>query len=366
MISRQSFRARANAIARNTLSPLPLAFWESAFPKDLIALCYHVVSDADLPHLQLYPYKNSEQFEADVVFARNRALTYRQVANCRTHGTPLPNNGILFTFDDGLVQCYDVIRPILERHGVDGVFFVTTDYLDDRETFFECALSLCLTAISALDGSRIDAVLDRLSCQPSFVRADPERETRSNGRLTATRLEIGDGAERRRLFAYAFGLNESDDALAGLCDALDIDAAAYARRTPMFMSSDAVRDLSADGFTIGAHGRKHRSLETASAEDLEREIVASCEAVAAITGQARVPFAFPYSGLGIDRIRLADIVRRNPIVELIFDSGCLRNDPKFIVNRVFTDAPTIDTGTRSNVPSALRDAWSVPSAWHRP
>jgi len=365
MISARLFKKHASALARATLAPIPLAFWESAFPKDMIALCYHVVSDADLPHLQLYPYKNASQFEADVTFARDRALTYRQVVDGRVDGAHLPRNGILFTFDDGLMQCYDVIRPILKRHGVDGVFFVTTDYLDDRETFFECALSLCLARIAALDEARAAEVLAHVSNTIPKIRFDAMRFGLAKGRMEATRLNVGDGGARRELLAHVFGLEERDVALPLLCELLHVDPQTYAARTPIFMSSDAVRSLVADGFTIGAHGRKHRTLENLSLQELECEMVASCEAVRAITGQSRVPFAFPYSGLAIDRVVLADIVRRNPIVELIFDSGCLRRDPDFIVNRVFTDAPAAVATERSNVPTVLREAWSIPSAWFR-
>lgn len=366
MIARRNIRDRANALARSTLAPLPLAFWERAFPKDVLALCYHVVSDSDLPHLQLYPYKSAAQFEADVLFARPRALGYRQVADHRLNGTPLPSNGILFTFDDGLIQCFDVMRPILRRHGVDGVFFVTTDYLDDRQVFFECALSLCLSAISTVSPERAAAILVEVERRHGTLPSDPTRRLRASQRLAATRLSFGDDEAHRSLIERAFQINEGDAELETLCATLEIDVAAYARATPMFMSRANVRELVAEGFTVGAHGRKHRSFERLSSTELEREIVASCEAVRSITGRARVPFAFPYSGLGIDRTVLAGILERNSVVEMIFDSGCLRNDPRFIVNRVFTDVPTPTLPiASSNVPLTLRESWSVPSAWYR-
>jgi len=162
MIEIASIKRRVNAFARTALTPVPLHFWQAAFPKDVVALCYHVVSDEDLPHLQLYPYKNAEQFEADVIFARSRATTYRQVADRRLEGKPLARNSILFTFDDGLTQCYDVARPILKKLGVDAVFFVTTDYLDDRETFFESTQSLCAAAIATIDAARARKILATL------------------------------------------------------------------------------------------------------------------------------------------------------------------------------------------------------------
>ncbi len=366
MISRQQLRDRANAIARTTLSPIPLAFWEYAFPKDVIALCYHVVSDVDLPHLQLYPYKTASQFEADVIFSRERAATYRQVVERRLRGSQLPSNSILFTFDDGLASCHNVIRPILKRNGVDAVFFVTTDYLDDAESFFECELSLCLWEIERLDSDRARSVLATLNSSAPLNMISPERQRLAQRRMSSTRLKLSREAVKREIALHAFGLSDGDEDLARLAALLGVDIAKYAEQRPMFMTRDEVRRLIADGFTVGAHGRKHRSFEVLTPEEIEREIVASCDAVRAITGQERIPFAFPYSGLGVDRQLIADILKRHSTIEMVFDSGCLRNDPNFIVNRVFADDPagSLDADV-SSVPGTLRDAWSVPSAWFR-
>ncbi len=355
-MSSPSLRARVNSVARTALGPLPLGFWERTFPKDLLALCYHVVSDDDVPHLKLYGYKNRRQFEADVRFARDRAVTYRRLREHRLGGAALPRNSILFTFDDGLAQCYDVIRPILLRERVDGVFFVTTDYLDDAEPFYECALSLCLDAAAR-------APLQVLATLAASTRNAAALE-RGMRRLQSIRHPVGDGDPRRPFYAWLLSLDESDGAdLARACTALGVDVAAYAARNPIFMSREQVRRLAADGFTVGAHGRKHRSLEDCDPVSIEREIVESCRVVSALTGQTRVPFAFPYSGVNIDRNSIAGIVERNEVVDLVFDSGCLRRDPRFIINRVFADAPSTAGG--SNIPATLRGAWSVPSAWFR-
>src|SRR5271166_2454178 len=154
-----ALRRGARSVARAALAPLPLQFWEGVFPKDAIALCYHMISDERLAHCRLYPHKNTQQFESDVLFAKDRAVTYRRLVEHRLFGAPLPRNSLLFTFDDGFAECYDTVRPILLQHGVDGVFFVTTNLLDDRAAFLECTLSQCLTAAELLPRDRVDALL---------------------------------------------------------------------------------------------------------------------------------------------------------------------------------------------------------------
>jgi peptidoglycan/xylan/chitin deacetylase (PgdA/CDA1 family) len=363
MMDRIALRNLANAAARRTLGRLPLRFWEAAFPKDLIALCYHMVSDEDLPHFQLFNYKSAGQFETDVTFARERTLTYRMLVQHRLHNAPIPRNSVLFTFDDGFAECFEVIRPILIKHGVDGVFFVTTDFLDDESMFLECTISRCINTVRNLSDEEVGALLRAAGIDAAALEADTLRFQRSMHRIAALRFRTDGHPARGTLYQWLLGFGTDDVAqLERACALLGVAAGGDSEHN-IFMSRAQVRQLAADGFTIGAHGLNHRPLEYRTRDDIEHEIVASCEAVRAITGQARVPFAFPHSGLQIDREIIADILARNPLVELIFDSGCLRRDPAFIVNRVFADEPSPTAAT--NVPTTLRDAWSVPSAWFR-
>ncbi len=352
MIGNRGLRRWANAVARTTLSGIPLELWQCVFPKDLVALCYHMVSDADLPHVQLYPFKTPAQFRADVVFARPWAVTYDAVVRSRVSGEALPRNSLLFTFDDGFAQCYDVVRPILLENKVDGVFFVSTSFIDNREIFSECELSLCIAASRVLPTARILQVAEYFAV-PMDIGGPSGLGTALDGHRA--RIAI---VEWLRSIHFGGGPN-----IAEICSQLGVDPIDYARANPIFMTRDQVRQLALDGFTVGAHGLNHRPLEHLSVQEIEQEMVASCLAVSEITKQERVPFAFPYSGLAIDRDVIAGILRRNSFIELVFDSGCLRRDPQFIVNRVFNDLPPASAS--SNVPDTLRNLWSLPSAWFR-
>lgn len=353
-----------NAIARTALGPLSLSLWQRLFPKDVIALCYHAVSDERLPHVRLYPYKSARQFEDDLTFVRERTVSYQQVVGRRLQGAKLPANSVLITFDDGFAECYEVARPILLRLGIDAVFFVTTEFLDEKKPFFECTMSLCADRVEKLSDEQAADVLRAIGFDRNTFHPSDRRYRRGQERLRQSRMHVKLGNPKALLLLWVMGAEVTDVSdLARLCNILDIDVANLTEKRPIFMSSAQVKQLASDGFTIGAHGLDHHLLEGLDVAAIEAEIVASCQAVRELTGQDRVPFAFPYTGLGIDRATLAGILRRNEIVELIFDSGGLRRDASFVVNRVFTDTPPDEPNT--NVPEALRGAWSIPSAWSR-
>ena len=51
---------------RAALGSIPLGVRQRLFPRDVVGLYYHVISDEDLPHLKHYAYKDESRFEADV------------------------------------------------------------------------------------------------------------------------------------------------------------------------------------------------------------------------------------------------------------------------------------------------------------
>jgi hypothetical protein len=225
-------------------------------------------------------------------------------------------------------------------------------------------MSLCITAIEGMTAPQAETAIASAGMSLDAMHRSPRQEVAS-GRFQMAAVAANQPPEKRLLLTWLLGLDNGKAAqLDQACALLGVDLRAYSSRRPIFMTSGQVRQLAADGFTIGAHGLNHRCLEGRSAIEIEREIVASCTRIRNLTGQQRVPFAFPYSGLRIEREILGDILRRNgDLVDLLFDIGWLRRDANFIVNRIFADEPPRDSET--NLPRLLQTAWMGPSAWFR-
>ena len=147
-----------------------------------------------------------------------------------------------------------------------------------------------------------------------------------------------------------------------LCERLGVQPEAYLRATQPYLTRAQIRALHADGFTIGAHSRSHRYLGDLSPQEAEAEIVESCRVIQEITGQASVPFAFPYFGGRLDRAWLGDLRRRHEMIGLYFDTDGLREDEPFVVQRVFGERFTRD----ATLEAILRRAWAQRPAWRRP
>ena len=112
--------------------------------------CTDVVADEPLPHIKhLYNYKTASEFEADVIYlkAHYRLPTWQQFLEERSQGPRPGRPTALLTFDDGMAKRFQYARPVLLKHQVPCVFFITKGFVDNRSMFYRHKVSLCLERV---------------------------------------------------------------------------------------------------------------------------------------------------------------------------------------------------------------------------
>lgn len=307
-------------------------------PRDVIGFCYHTVSDTPLSHVQsLYQCKTVAQFKRDLEFLQRcyRVVGYDDLER----GREAPNAkkpSVIITFDDGLVECHDVVRPVLLESGVPAIFFVTSEFLDNRRLFYRQKAALCMETYSRLPAA--DASRVRTDVAPLFGA------TLDDSAQLLARLQAAGYAE--------------EPAIDATCSRLGIDTDDFLRTARPYLTSAQVRTLATDGFTIGAHGTSHQRLGTMTEAEARAEVIASCDAVSALVPVRRVPFAFPFNGRGVSRTMLGLLREAHPELGLFFDSTELARDREFVVNRLVVDDPAGAAANGSNLSSRLRRAYA--------
>jgi peptidoglycan/xylan/chitin deacetylase (PgdA/CDA1 family) len=358
-------RDALGSVARDMLLAVPLAVWRRLFPKDALGLCYHMVSDAKLPHLKHYPFLSPAEFEADIVYLQKTFgfVSYEELVRRRSSANAVRDNSAILTFDDGFSECASVAAPILRRRGVPGIFFVITDLIDNKVVFRESAASLCIDAVLRLPVPQVEAIVQELGLD-AILQPPPEKAASGSAWSPLDVAVFGSepDARLRPLLYWLLTISPVQaERLEALCARLGVDPKAYLERVQPYLTTQQIRQLRADGFTIGAHSCSHRMLQTLPGHEAEREIVESCRLLRDLTGQRNVPFAFPYIGRGIDRGWLAQLRARHDFIGLFFDSDGLRADKPFVVQRAFCER----VGRDRTLDAILRRAWARPRAWRR-
>lgn len=315
--------ARPARIAR----PINHLLWSALLPTGLLhrmhrpeylALCYHCVADpvAELVHY-IYDYKSPAEFESDLLLLR-REFGLADAAPFAFETAPVPavKGQALLTFDDGFREWDDNVLPIFRRQHANAILFVTTALIDSQRL---------------LEGHAASLAIDTL------VRADPDQRQRLL-EVALPMLSLDTAASLQDVFERlrALGEYQHADLLARLLDAWKIDVDGYLRDRQPYLSEAAILRLRDAGCVIGAHGIDHRNLGNAPTDESRRQIVESCVRIRDITGQPKVPFAFPFSRR-IAASSLQTLRASEPVVGAIFGTGGIRRVPEGFHERVVGD-----------------------------
>ena len=100
-------------------------------------LMYHYISelppdaDAVRTNLTLHPDIFRQHIEYLAESGYNTISLY-DVDSALEYGTPLPTNPVVLTFDDGYIDAYTQVFPVLQAHNMVGTFFIITQFADNN------------------------------------------------------------------------------------------------------------------------------------------------------------------------------------------------------------------------------------------
>ena len=325
---------------------LPVKVYRALIRRDVTSFVYHMVSPDSVDYVRhIYPSKTPEEFEQDLLFIREHfnPVTYGQLLDHTEGRGELPKNACLLTMDDGYRECFTEAAPLLRKHEVPCIFFVTTGFLDNRLMFYRNKYSLCVDAI------------ERLS------------PTEGQDLIKGIETSLGHPSQSlEEVLAWLRSLKRADEGnLDQVCSLLGIDIEATLRTRSPYLTTGQVKSLLSDGFSIGAHSVRHSKFLDLEQEAIKREILSSCRVISELSGKNKVPFAFPFSGFGVDRNLLADLRRNNPEVGIFFDTQGLQPGEPFIVNRIWADPPAEQPGSGSNLGELLHEEYQRYVLWRR-
>lgn len=251
--------------------------------KDLKVLAYHrVLPRSEEPNfaydLELVSaWEDEFDWQMGQVARHHEVITCAELARFVDTGKWPSRPCAMITFDDGYLDNHDVAFPILQRHGIPAVIFVSTGYMEREETFWydlltHAVLRTAAPHVSTLDGQRIALGADeqaRRAVLPGLLR---HLKSVSNADRLATQTR----------WHAELGVPVPGRAEAGL-------------HRPMTWRH--VKALADAGIEIGSHTVSHPVLSRIQdPQELQREIADSKAAIEARTGKPVYSLAYPTGG----------------------------------------------------------------------
>ena len=293
-------------------SNLPISLLEKTSGSNLILPFYHTVSDKELIHVKhLFNYKGKEGFRKDIDFllSRYKPISLTELIEFTRNKQPLPEKSFLLTFDDGLSEVYENIAPILKEKGIPAVFFLNSNFLDNKDIMFRFKASILVEKfLSITDSKKIDNITKQVE---KIFEDDKE-----------CNLTFFTGDWKKNLLSIPYSKKYLLDKIA---EYLEIDFVEYLKSDKIYLSTDEVKKLITDGFDIGAHSIDHPYYSSISFDEQIKQTTKCMNSLVNKFELKNRSFAFPFNDISVSNRFFLEI-NKSRSIDLSFGTSEMKSD----------------------------------------
>lgn len=259
---------------------------------------YHAISDRELLHIKhLYPLRNVDQFKKDLDYMLEhfqplKMSEYLSGSYIKDSDRP----PMVLSFDDGLIQCYEEVMPVLISRGVPATFFLNNAFIDNRSMFFRFKVSLLVEHMKTVSDHKKRRAAQILHCELGEIRT--------------------------RLMSVNYVEREITDQVA---DAFGYSFSEYQMRDPVYLTSMHITKMLEEGFEFGSHGIDHPLFGLLKKQTTIDHIRSSVEDLRKRYGLNHKYFAFPFTDSGVEDSTI-DALFKMRIIDAGFGTAGLKED----------------------------------------
>lgn len=261
----------------------------------LTIVMYHYVRDtAATPHARLHALGVADfAAQLDYLERHYHVIAPERLIEAASGGPPLPGNAALLTFDDGYIDHYRTVAPMLAARGISAAFFPAAAPLREGRALDVNKVHFVRTAIGdaalvtetcrLVERYRAAHGLDSVAAYRARW-AQPGRRDSDEVRMVKNLLQKGlPAAARRRIIDDLFAAHVGED------------EAAFA--AALYASADQLREMVRAGHHVGNHGYSHEWLDTLSPLEATEDILGGAEFLADL-GMPRAGWimCYPHGG----------------------------------------------------------------------
>jgi len=316
---------------------------------------YHYVRDLERSRYPQIKGLDLELFRGQITYLKKHynVISGYDLLDAVRLGHPLPPRSLMLTFDDGYVDHFTNVLPILDRERLPGCFFVPAGCIRESCVLDVNKVHFLLAAVE--DKGEIVEQIFRL-----LKEADPDfsEEQRRECWIKFAQQNRWDSKEVvfiKRFLQRAEPVARRERILNSLFRRyVTSDEAAFSQE--LYMTVDQIGSLRSHGMYIGNHGYKHCWLNSIDQEAQQREInlsLAFLRDLGCVTSEWMM--CYPYGGYD------------DSLLSILRNSGCKvgLTTRVGIADLAAHDAltlPRLDTNDLPRGADASRDAWFVEAA----
>lgn len=254
---------------------------------------YHYVRDLIHSRYPDIAGMNIEAFENQIDFLKHNytIISMEMLIAAVKENHELPTNSAMLTFDDGYIDHYTFVLPILEKTGIQGSFFVpgktfkTHQLLDVNKIHYILA--------GADRNKLISDLFERMNYYRGVEYTFPDNKELFETYAVASRLDTAETIFIKRILQNVLpeGLRKmiSSDLFERYVGVSEEKLACE-----LYMTEDQIYTLKRHGMYIGLHGYDHYWLGKLSADEMRRDVDQAFESMEPFVDHRDWVFNYPY------------------------------------------------------------------------
>ena len=240
-----------------------------------------------------YKYYSLERFEKIIkTLASNNNILDLNEFNRRLRKNKLSSKDVLLTFDDGTIDHYENVYPILKRNNVSGTFFICNDSLNGNGLIPNKIHKLLANVKFELLFSQFKKIYDELIESENII-LEPEKashfDNNENVRLFKQALQYRLPERTRNLIIKElYQMNN-----------ITFNCSDY------YITMDNIKEMQNNGMHFGLHTKTHKHLEYLEYGEQEEEIIKNIHLFKDNNlFHGTVAFAYPYGSFNENTIEI--------------------------------------------------------------
>lgn len=268
----------------------------------LIIPYHHIIGEKAPDHIKhIYEFKSANQFENDLkcLLKYYKSIELKDLLE---NDTP-PRQSFLLTFDDGCREVYESVLPILQKHQVKGVFFLNSNFLDNKEMYYKHAISILIEQI---------------------VRNPLSEDAKKTAHKLLNQVGVSTGALIDRLMKIDY---QKKEIVPELCDIFKVSIKEYLENNKPYLESWQVNEMISLGHYVGGHSKDHPMYSDIS---FEEKVIQTIDSVKYLVDRFNLNyrvFSIPHVDDGIEKEFFTEVLEKNKYkIDLIFGNSNLKKE----------------------------------------
>lgn len=276
----------------------------------LTVVMYHYVRDRNVGPYKGLKVRDTKEFDNQIKFISSNynVITAEDLVSFFKYNDKIPENSCMLTFDDGYIDHYKNVLPILNKYNFKGCFYPTVIGSQQKVVLEVNKIHVIMSEIGY---SYPNDLINRIKlCCKKLVEKEILDKNFSfddlfNQYFKASGIYSKEEAFIKATLQYAL----PQEVRTMIINTIFKDVVSDSEESiahSFYMSEDQIKELVNNGMHVGVHSANHVWLNKVSKEDQEKEIILSLDFLSKIYGSKTLDWsiAYPFGGYNSDTLDL--------------------------------------------------------------